>query len=1285
MKVGSLERKEGLGMHSGHLVQNQLVKGVRILRKNITTKRLIAISFVLLLLISPFSVSFSDVDAVSAVKATAPIPTGNSYGYVLTYSGDNITNVQAYVGDSPDATSGTLQSNTYRSGTTMGSFWKFDKQTGLGPFNSFYAAVNLYNSSSANNDDNYEIRLSKDVGKIAYVLNPNNLKQTLNGTPINHNNSQYYNIMLIIPAVYWVSDSTHLYLSSSPNFTFGSVTKSGMIAYAHTTSNNNKFTGSGTTLHAYIGLGVYEATTVTVSGTSILASMSGKSPETGTSYDNLKNKAKAGPNASDSKYQMINLYQWTLYKAMSYTVMGSKNAQKIIGNGYVNTSKQNTGNTDDKGWKYGTTSNEKTASKLFLENTWGGASEYLGDVYVKADSDYASPYLYAGNSKGGTSTSYSKNTNVSFPVTGDTVYTWVNKTRTDSPLWDLPSGKQDNANNDLQHHGDGYSKPKKYAGKSNYNILVGGSKESGSKAGLNFFNITWSGGVSNNNMTTRISYFLSASDVTENNTQYTITYKENEGSGNGPIGIKTTGSTMVAENTFVGPNGKSFVGWDVDAGLDPSIETPAYSPGNSMDVNSDLILFAIWSDTVTISIHKDYGSGSVTGTTGSGTGTIVVSGDLLKITVAADSTYTFVKSLDEDGDYLGILTVVDTTLTNDTYTFTIKPNGADSGIATHGFYRLVDDAGVEIEESGTVSAMTLTAEWKLLETLSYDLNNAYLIAPDGTKVTGEGSITKELEGHTITIWPGILSGTEVNDPDYIVTSAVATYGTSETCEMTFDEEKGTYSFVMPAADVDLDAEAKKKIKSLSISTPFTYQYNTTSSIKVSSVGTDTPSLENMEYYCMDGDEVTLWQTGNTLAEGINSRTLTPGEFQMYLSISDDPVYADYTSDIITFTVTKAIASWAALPIAKEGLEYDGFMQELIEAGTSSDGTPVYKTNGSEYGTAIPMGMEAGSYTVFFKVSATDRECYEDSAEGSFIVVILGLGPEPDRNIPVTVSGSGKISETETASIIALMENIRSFDLIPRLIITADDSMASISNELLDAMIDNDCLMIFQDRNVTIEVPSRTLTNLDADNSIVLFVEYLDPSVIEIPDKKFGQVYDITLLVDGSPYKEIFAEPLNVSLELEDTPGINMDTAELYYVNGSNLEKVDMYQYSMMVLFDAPHLSRYAVIYEKQATVWVNTDGAKVSSDGWKYSVKYYVKSFAVGTTVDEIMDDLGPLNKNLNIKIGQNSTSKVLDMSGMTIKVQWLPIVDTLLIVFITMVVGLILFITFHRKKEQRY
>jgi hypothetical protein len=300
-------------------------------------------------------------------------------------------------------------------------------------------------------------------------------------------------------------------------------------------------------------------------------------------------------------------------------------------------------------------------------------------------------------------------------------------------------------------------------------------------------------------------------------------------------------------------------------------------------------------------------------------------------------------------------------------------------------------------------------------------------------------------------------------------------------------------------------------------------------------------------------------------------------------------------------------------------------------------------------------------------------------------VILGLGPEPDRNIPVTVSGSGKISETETASIIALMENIRSFDLIPRLIITADDSMASISNELLDAMIDNDCLMIFQDRNVTIEVPSRTLTNLDADNSIVLFVEYLDPSVIEIPDKKFGQVYDITLLVDGSPYKELFAEPLNVSLELEDTPGINMDTAELYYVNGSKLEKVDMYHYSMMVLFDAPHLSRYAVIYEKQATVWVNTDGAKVSSDGWKYSGKYHVKSFAVGTTVDEIMDDLGPLNKNLNIKIGQNSTSKVLDLSGMTIKVQWLPIVDTLLIVFITMVVGLILFITFHRKKEQRY
>jgi len=52
----------------------------------------------------------------------------------------------------------------------------------------------------------------------------------------------------------------------------------------------------------------------------------------------------------------------------------------------------------------------------------------------------------------------------------------------------------------------------------------------------------------------------------------------------------------------------------------------------------------------------------------------------------------------------------------------------------------------------------------------------------------------------------------------------------------------------------------------------------------------------------------------------------------------------------------------------------------------------------------------------------------------------------------------------------------------------------------------------------------------------------------------------------------------------------------------------------------------------------------------------------------------------MSIKIGQSSSSEVLDASGMTIKVQWLPVIDTLLIAFIAIVIGSIIIVTFRRK-----
>ena len=61
------------------------------------------------------------------------------------------------------------------------------------------------------------------------------------------------------------------------------------------------------------------------------------------------------------------------------------------------------------------------------------------------------------------------------------------------------------------------------------------------------------------------------------------------------------------------------------------------------------------------------------------------------------------------------------------------------------------------------------------------------------------------------------------------------------------------------------------------------------------------------------------------------------------------------------------ASVTAAPAAKSGLKYDGSDQELVNAGTTPDGTMQYSLNGTTWSTAIPKGKDAKTYTVYYMV------------------------------------------------------------------------------------------------------------------------------------------------------------------------------------------------------------------------------------------------------------------------------------------------------------------------------
>jgi hypothetical protein len=414
-----------------------------------TTKIMLAVCMVALMLavaVVPATQGPTDADATVTHKFS------DHYMYVITLDGtskEKISDVQVSVNGTA-LTSQKSYDGTNKGVSHIKKFWKFDSDTGLGPFNSFYAAVNL---TSGTEKIGNEDKIASGAGQIAFVLNPNNLKLTMGGTNLTDHMGEF-NIMLIIPTVYWKAsdDGTKLYISNSASYTVTEgegLTVEDMVAYAHianTGVDGVKHVTTNKTPYPYIGIGVYEASLADGK----LYSQTGKTPAVSATNDAFVGYAKAQPGAAknldmekQSAYQQWNFYQWTLYKIMSYSVMGTKNSQQMIGNGYVNASgSQTTGNSDSLGAYYGTSENSTTVSKLFIENFWGSVYEFVGDTC------FSEMVLYTGNTLGGetigTGSSHSgkQTTNyVKLPSSN-----WISETSKASATWDLPTTSTSTSN-----------------------------------------------------------------------------------------------------------------------------------------------------------------------------------------------------------------------------------------------------------------------------------------------------------------------------------------------------------------------------------------------------------------------------------------------------------------------------------------------------------------------------------------------------------------------------------------------------------------------------------------------------------------------------------------------------------------------------------------------------------------------------------------------------------------------------------------------------------------------
>ena len=120
-------------------------------------------------------------------------------------------------------------------------------------------------------------------------------------------------------------------------------------------------------------------------------------------------------------------------------------------------------------------------------------------------------------------------------------------------------------------------------------------------------------------------------------------------------------------------------------------------------------------------------------------------------------------------------------------------------------------------------------------------------------------------------------------------------------------------------------------------------------------------------------------------DGNTATILKAGTATITATKAEDGDYNEATATL-TVTVSKADPTVTA-PMPVTGLTYTGEEQELITAGATTGGTLVYSLTGDEddYSTAIPTGIDAKTYTVYYKVQGNAN--YNDTEAQSVTAVI----------------------------------------------------------------------------------------------------------------------------------------------------------------------------------------------------------------------------------------------------------------------------------------------------------
>ena len=311
-------------------------------------------------------------------------------------------------------------------------------------------------------------------------------------------------------------------------------------------------------------------------------------------------------------------------------------------------------------------------------------------------------------------------------------------------------------------------------------------------------------------------------------------------------------------------------------------------------------------------------------------------------------------------------------------------------------YRNMSDAIRDVPDGGTI---TLLRDYSAVTNISANVDRAYTIDLNGYSVRkNSGGISLVVFAGTPKLMDskggGVIAGLEIDSKLGLTLGGLLPEGwdfrnSDESWLSTTDLEGKTASNV---------TVAQLPIQSMNYPTEMSMTYGGAGTLLVNVKSTGAVTFQ--WYKVEDGNEKAVGGATKSNQFDLSAQNLSAGQHTFRFSATCDGY--EKMSEDIAVTVQKASIR-STPPTAQENLTYNGQEQALIIAGSVANyGTMQYSlTENGTYSQNIPVGTDAGTYTVWYRVIGDAN--HNDTAPAS---VAVSIGKKP-----LTINGVTAESKT----------------------------------------------------------------------------------------------------------------------------------------------------------------------------------------------------------------------------------------------------------------------------------